>query len=98
MAASLLTPSLGAIAAPATFGSASDFGSMTVEETQANESACAYGAAVYDNYRGSGTPHSKITSTGFAKAHASNTQAFGVLGGMTSASGAAATFTFDTGV
>src|SRR5436853_399166 len=46
MAVSLLTPSLGAIAAPATFGSASDFGSMTVEETQASESVCAYGAAV----------------------------------------------------
>jgi hypothetical protein len=53
----------------------------------------AYGAAVYDPWRFSGTPHSTIQSTGFAKAHASNTQPFAATGGMTSAGGAAATFT-----
>jgi hypothetical protein len=98
MASALLTPSLGAVAAPATFGSASDFGSIEMSEEQFGESVAAYGAAVYDPWRFSGTPHSQVNTTGFARAHASNTQPFGALGGMTSAGGAAATFTLDTGV
>jgi hypothetical protein len=98
MAASLLTPSNGAVAAPATFASASDFGAFEISEEQAGESVAAYGAALYDPWRFSGTPHSTIACNGFAKAHAANTQPFGATGGLTSAGGAAATLTADTGV
>lgn len=98
MAAALLVPSLGSVANPATFASASDFGSFSISEEQGGESVCAYGAAVYDAWRASGTPHSTINCAGFAKAHAANTQPFAATGGLTSATGAAATYTLDTGV
>lgn len=96
MAAASLVPANGAVAAP--FSSASDFISMDVTEEQAGESVAAYGAAVYDPWRFSATPHSVINAAGFAKAHTTNTPPFGSAGGLVSNAGAAATFTFDTGV
>jgi hypothetical protein len=98
MAAAMLSPQNGAVAMPATQASASDFGSMEVTEEQQGESVAAYGAAVYDPWRFSGTPHQMISCAGFAKAHAANTQPFGALGGLSDPDGAAATFTLDTGV
>lgn len=98
MASALLIPSNGAVVTPATFATASDFGSFDVSEEQQGESVAAYGAAVYDPWRFSGTPHQQVTCAGFVRAHAANTQPFGATGGLTSATGAAATFTADTGV
>ncbi len=78
-------------------GSASDFMSFELNETQAVESVAAYGAAVYDPYRGSGTPHLQATVAAFAKYGAANTPA-GFGSGTVSPGGAAATFTPGTGV
>lgn len=100
MAVSLLTPVAGAVALTTVGGTATtpaaivaDFGSFDVTETQATESVAAYGAAVYDPHRGSGTPHQKISVGAFTKGHAANTSPFGVL----TAAGGTATFTIDTG-
>ncbi len=96
MAAAQLAPQNGAVAFPGSL--VADYGSFEIGESQATESVACYGAAVYDNYRGSGTPHTSISAAGFAKAHASSTVPFGTGGGLTVAAGAAATFTIDTGV
>ncbi len=94
MASALLTPSTGAVSLP--YANASDFGAMEVTEDSARESVAAYGAAVYDPFRSSGTPHQTVQCTGFARANANNTQPFGALGGLVAAGGGAATFTLNT--
>ena len=88
----------GAIAHAA--GSATDFVSFDINETQATESVAAYGSGVYDPHRGSGTPHSQVTVAGFAAYGAANTApGFGsASGGMTSPSGGTSTYTIATGV
>lgn len=73
-------------------GSASDFNSFQITETQAVESVAAYGGALYDPFRGSGTPHMTADVSAFAKIGASNTApGFGV--GTASPGGGSATFT-----
>lgn len=95
MAKSQLAPLNGAISFPG--GLVADYGSFEISESQSVESVCSYGAQVYDNYRGSGTPHNSASCAGFADGHATSTNPFGSSGGLTSAGGASATFTPDTG-
>lgn len=95
MSASLLVPSAGAIAYPASM--VSDFGSFEVSQDQSAESVCAYGAATDDAWRGSGTPHLSFSVAGFTKGHAAATSPLGTTGSLFDADGAAATFTVDTG-
>jgi hypothetical protein len=90
--------SQGAVAHAA--GSATDFVSFDINETQATESVAAYGVGVYDPHRGSGTPHSQVTVAGFAAYGATNTPpGFGsTSSGMASPTGGTATYTIATGV
>lgn len=83
----------GAVTLP--YGAASDFNSFQITENQAVESVAAYGAAVYDPYRGSGTPHMSIDAAAFAKITAAST-APGFGTGTASAGGGSATFTAGT--
>lgn len=86
----------GAVVLPV--GNASDFMSFGLEETQGVESMAAYGAAVYEPYRGSGTPHQVVSVAGFAKQNAASTPpGFGSASGLASPGGGAATFTIGTG-
>jgi hypothetical protein len=96
MALGFPAPKNGAVVLPSTGNS--DFASYEYAENQQTESVIAYGAAVYDPYRGSGTPHSTISANGYAKTGAANTNpGFGATtGGMTTAAGATATLTVDT--
>lgn len=87
----------GAVVLP--LNTASDFVAFDVDESQAVESVAAYGAAVYDPYRGSGTPHQMVNVAGFAKYGAAGTvPGFGHASVMASAGGGASTFTVGTGV
>lgn len=96
MPASQLRPANGAVTIPGSI--VADFGSMEIAEAQAVESVAAYGAAVYDPYRASGTPHSAVTVAGFVKAYASTTQVLGASGGLSDPDGGTGTFTLDTNV
>lgn len=104
MALSYVNPKNGGVT-PAT-GTATDFNSFDYAESQATESVLAYGAAVYDPYRGNGTPHASVSGTGIAKYGAANTQPgwAGTNGGTNTGVGTAdfdggsATLTLDTGV
>lgn len=95
MALGFPNPKNGAVAiAPST---ASDFASYDYSESQAVESVAAYGAAVYDPFRASATPHASVSVAGFAKTGAVGVPpGFGATG--FTAAGGAATFTVDTGV
>jgi hypothetical protein len=99
MALSYVNPKNGAVA-PAV-GTATDFNSFDYSETQSSESVIAYGAALYDPYRGNGTPHASAAATGIAKYGAANTPpgwstAAGV--GTSDFDGGTLTLTLDTGV
>lgn len=88
-------PLNGAVAFPGSLNS--DFGSFEIGESQNTESVASYGAAVYDPYRGSGTPHVSFSAAAFVKGHANTTNPFGSGGGVTNGAGANTTFTVDTG-
>lgn len=70
MALSYINPSTGAVTATS-LGSATDFTAFDYVEAQSVESVAAYGAAVYDPFRGSGTPHASASVAGIAKYGAS---------------------------
>src|SRR3954468_15219819 len=96
MALGYPAPKNGAVVLPCM--TASDISSYDYSETQQTESVIAYGAAVYDPHRGSGTPHASISVSGLAKTGASGTTpGFGATaGGMTAAGGGSTTLTVDT--
>jgi hypothetical protein len=98
MALSYVNPKNGAVVA--TIGTASDFNSFDYSESQPSESVIAYGAAVYDPYRGNGTPHASTSASGIAKHGAANTPpGFGSSsGGTVDFDGGTVTLTLDTGV
>lgn len=98
MALSYANPKNGAVAP--VFNSAGDFNSFDYTETQASESVIAYGAAVYDPFRGNGTPHASFAATGIAKYGAANTTVgfSGTTGGTVDYDGGTCTLTVDTGV
>jgi hypothetical protein len=99
MALSYANPKNGSVVLAV--GTASDFNSFDYAETQATESVIAYGAAIYDPFRGNGTPHASVSATGIAKHGAANTppgfsSSAGV--GTSDFDGGTATLTIDTGV
>lgn len=98
MALSYPNPKNGAVVLPGT--SATDIMSFDYAESQQVESVAAYGAAVYDPWRGSATPHASISAAGIAKYGASGTPpGFGsTSGGLADPDGGSMTLTIDTGV
>jgi hypothetical protein len=95
MAETYPDPSNGAIVLHSSYSA--DFNSFELNESQNLESVAAYGAAVYDPYRGSGTPHLSAVVGAFAKYGASGkTPGFGAY--TADYDGASSTFTVDTGV
>lgn len=98
MALSYPNPKNGAVAHAVS--TATDFASFDYAESQSVESVAAYGAAVYDPFRGSATPHASVSVGAFAKYGASGTPpGFGsTSGGTADPDGGTATFTIDTGV
>jgi hypothetical protein len=99
MALSYVNPKNGAVAP--IMGTATDFNSFDYAETQATESVIAYGAAIYDPFRGNGTPHASASATGIAKYGAANTPpgfSSSAGTGTSDFDGGTTTLTLDTGV
>jgi hypothetical protein len=93
MAETWPNPKNGAVVLSSSYSA--DFNSYELVESQATESVAAYGAAVYDPYRGSGTPHLSATVGAFAKyGAATKTPGFGAF--TADYNGDSATFTIDT--
>lgn len=80
-------------------GVLADYNSFEINQSQGAESVAAYGAAISDPWRGSGTPHIMISGTAFQKGHAALT-GFMIStqgSGLSDPDGATSTFTVDTG-
>lgn len=92
MAQGSLIPKNGAVVAA---GITADYNNFEIESKQAVEDVTPYGTNTCAKHTGSGTPAFTVNIGAFALAHAAGTPlALPVLG----ATGAAATFTLDTGV
>lgn len=86
----------GAVTLPTGF--AVDAQSMRLRESQASENTTTYGASIYAQMTGNGTPIQQVTVVGFPfKGVASSNPGIGAMATAGADIGSAGTFTLDTG-
>lgn len=96
MPAHYASPKTGAFSPPGSLGGV--FQSFDVTESQALEEVTCFGAGVYGQFRGNGTPIQSLTVSGFVQTGASNANpGFGITGAAClDSDGGTATLTFET--